>query len=585
MKKNIIILILVILLGFILRIWHAESVPPGINRDEASIGYTTYSILKTGRDEYGVFLPLSIKSFGDWKLPLYVYLDLIPVGLLSLSDLSVRLPSLVFGTLNILLAYYLVRKVFEDYPMKEVLALLSAFFLAISPWHIFFSRVAAEANIALFLVSLGLLLFFHGLKEHKFLLLSSISLALSLYTYHADHVFTVLLFLFSLFVLIKSHIGIRGFSLFLLPFGILTAIIFGQTFFKADKTKLSGLTPLSDKYSLYASTTLARLDHPDPYADVTALFHNKIEYLSESFINGYIKGFSPEFLFIKGGDNMQHNIPDFGNLYIWEAPFIILGLYFLYARKIKWRGFLLFWLLISPLAAAITKDAPHTARMSVFLPLPHILTALGMISLFYLSQGGSFLYKMRPLFILLLIINISLFMDRYFIHFPKVREAYWGGGYRQLVMDINNLSSNYNYIVVDRPDYSSYIYFLFYNKVDPATYQKETMRYAPDSEGFQHVKSFGKLNFQKFNWTDELIIPSRLLVTWADATPPSATHSAVIINKLILQNLQFKFGSTFNLKLGDKVTSQLIKVIRLNSGQPQFYLIDVQKQSAEDLKL
>jgi len=38
-------------------------VPPGFNADEAAFGYNAYSLLKTGRDEYGTLLPLSIKSF------------------------------------------------------------------------------------------------------------------------------------------------------------------------------------------------------------------------------------------------------------------------------------------------------------------------------------------------------------------------------------------------------------------------------------------------------------------------------------------------------------------------------------------
>ncbi|MDP2918230.1 MAG: glycosyl transferase, partial [bacterium] len=50
-----------------IRFWRFGEIPPGLNRDEASIGYTAYSLLKSGADEYGRPWPLSIQSFGDWK--------------------------------------------------------------------------------------------------------------------------------------------------------------------------------------------------------------------------------------------------------------------------------------------------------------------------------------------------------------------------------------------------------------------------------------------------------------------------------------------------------------------------------------
>ncbi len=575
---NKILLILIVFLAFIMRFWHVESIPPGINRDEASIGYTAYSILKTGKDEYGVSWPISIKSFGDWKLPLYIYLDIIPVKFNSLTELSVRIPSVFFGVLTIVFVYLLTKQIFDLERNKYKIPLLSAFLLSVSPWHIHFSRVASEANISVFLTCVGLYLFFRGLRSKSYLFLSAVLLSLSLYTYHGSHVFLPLLFLMLIFILLKEKKGIKFVLVFTVPVFVLGSIIMANTLFTADKTKISGLTYLSDISMVYSKITIPRFDHLS-YSSITAkLFHNKPFFLAENFLDGYIRSFSPEFLFITGGGNNQHNIPDFGNLMLIEAPFILLGIYYLFHKRFKWRYFLLYWLLISPIPAAITRDAPHSARMLAVLPLPHILSALGLFELVQLIFNNGkkkiFIFVVSGLFV----INFSIFTDRYFIHFPKIMETFWGSGYKSLVKVLSSKSNNYNEIIMDRPNYSPYIYYLFYTKTDPSYYQKNVVRYPEDSEGFQHVQQIGNLTFKQIDWSDDFLRPDNLLVSWVESTPKGATNSAIIVDKTLLDRIQSKYGQSYNLHIGDIIENRLIDVIKLDNGQPQFNLIEVKKR-------
>jgi len=109
--------------------------------------------------------------------------------------------------------------------------------------------------------------------------------------------------------------------IFAAPFLVLALIIFSQTLFSADKTKLSGLSFFADRYSFYEKTDLLRLEHSADFR-VARLFHNKATYVIGRFTEGFLKSLSPEFLVIKGGSNSQHNIPNFGNLYIWEYPLL-----------------------------------------------------------------------------------------------------------------------------------------------------------------------------------------------------------------------------------------------------------------------
>lgn len=572
-----IILILIVILGLFLRFWQGGLVPTGLNRDEASIGYTAYSLLLTGKDEYGKFLPISIESFGDWKLPGYIYAVIAAVKFFSLNELAVRLPSMVLGTVTIVLVYFLTLEIFSDEKHKYGISFVSALLLAISPWHIHFSRVASEANMSVFFICAAILLFFKGMKSHILLFISAVFLSLSLYTYHGSHIFTPLLFIGLLIVLITRRYNLKVLVPFIIIFALPSIIIFSSTLFSADRTKISGLTPLSDPYTVHEKIDLSRVDHSDSNSFIPVMLHNKLLLLIDNFVQGYLRSFSPEFLFIKGGNNLAHNIPNFGNLYVWESICILLGVYYLFHKKKKWRWLLLFWLLISPIPAAITKDAPHSARMLSFLPLPYILIALGILEIVSIV-GGKTRVLVNLVISVVVLFNFMFFLDRYFIHFPLSSEAVWGGGYKELVETIARLGNKYSEIVMDRPEYSPYIYFLFYQKVDPGKYQDSVVRYPVDKEGYHHVEKFETMVFKKLDWSEDLIVPNRLLVTWADSTPPSATQGAVLVDESqIRKDAVDKDITPAASGRQYKIIKRLIKVIRLKNGQPQFYLIDVGK--------
>src|SRR3989344_6933457 len=112
-KKTVFIFLAIIIIAGFLRFYRITEIPPGINRDEGSIGYTAYSLLKTGMDEYGRVFPVSFESFGDWKLPFYIYTVVPFVSLFGLSELAVRFPSALFGTLTVFITYLLVKELFN----------------------------------------------------------------------------------------------------------------------------------------------------------------------------------------------------------------------------------------------------------------------------------------------------------------------------------------------------------------------------------------------------------------------------------------------------------------------------------------
>ncbi|MFZ2202751.1 MAG: glycosyltransferase family 39 protein, partial [Microgenomates group bacterium] len=200
-KSSLLALILITLLGLILRFWQLDKFPVSLNWDEVSHGYNAYSILTTGKDEWGTAFPLIFRAFGDYKLPVYIYLTIIPVFLFGLNAFAVRFISALAGVIAIPLVYFLAREIFPD---RKHIGLVAAALLAFSPWHFFISRPALEANLALTLTIAGALFLLLGLKKTFSYLPSAISLALALHTYNTARVFVPLLLLAFIFIYRKA---------------------------------------------------------------------------------------------------------------------------------------------------------------------------------------------------------------------------------------------------------------------------------------------------------------------------------------------------------------------------------------------
>src|SRR3989344_3469048 len=171
----------VLLLFLFTRFFQINSIPASLYWDEASIGYNAYSVLTTGKDEWGEFLPLHFRAFGEFKLPVYIYSVVVSEFIFGLTPLAVRLPAVIFGLLLIIGLYLVVYELTKN----KLLSLLSSFLFSITPWFFIFSRTGYEATagLAFFIWAIYLLLLS---GKHKFLLLISTFLfVISAYSYNS----------------------------------------------------------------------------------------------------------------------------------------------------------------------------------------------------------------------------------------------------------------------------------------------------------------------------------------------------------------------------------------------------------------
>ena len=108
MRKIIpVILFLILVLGFVLRFYKVKEIPPSLNWDEVSIAYNAYSILKTGKDEWNQSFPIHFKAYGEYKLPVQIYLSIPGIYLFGLNELGVRITPVIYGTLTVLAMFFL----------------------------------------------------------------------------------------------------------------------------------------------------------------------------------------------------------------------------------------------------------------------------------------------------------------------------------------------------------------------------------------------------------------------------------------------------------------------------------------------
>lgn len=296
LKKYIVLLSIILFAGFI-RFYQVTTVPPALNSDEVAIGYNAYSILKTGRDEYGKLFPLTFRSFDDYKMPVYVYMVAGSMRIFGFGDFAVRFPSAVFGTLSVLFVYLLVRELFKE--KDDRYAVVSAFLFAVSPWSIMFSRSGYEANVAVFFNIAAAYTLIVGLRKSWTLPLSAILFSLSIWTYLSCRIFVPLLLLGFLFIywrqLFRKKIAV---CLSVIIAGMLLFPIIKMTFSPEGQMRAMGVSAFGNPDSLRQSVNWITQDKTFGQSFFTVFHNRRIEYI-RTFLRGYFAHFDLNFLFFR----------------------------------------------------------------------------------------------------------------------------------------------------------------------------------------------------------------------------------------------------------------------------------------------
>ncbi|MDZ4228835.1 MAG: glycosyltransferase family 39 protein [Patescibacteria group bacterium] len=438
-------IIFVVILAAILRFYQLGFNPPGLYWEEAALGYDAYSILTTGKDFHGHPWPLAaFESFGDYKPSLYFYTAVPSVAAFGLTPLAVRFPSALFGTLTVLLVYFLVK----PRPVGFAAALL----LAISPWHLQLSRAGFEANLGLFLVVLGWWW--------------SPALALSMYAYHANRLLAPLLFIvFAAGGRIKK-VWANG-----LVFLVIALPLLLQLNSPVIRQRLAETSALTSLEPIIKSNELIAADGSTRWAK---LLHHRFWQYKDIIANHYLDHFDFDFLFLKGDANPRHSIQVVGGLFLIQLPLIIFGL------RRHWP--LITWLLLAPIPAAITLATPHALRsLAMVIPLT-IFSAYGLVKL------KRFMWVIG----VILAVELGHYLVSYYREYPINYSNQWQYGYEQMVGVVKVREDQYEQIFITRELGRPSIYYWFYTRTDPRSVQAVNNQVLRDQGEYLE---FGKIKF------------------------------------------------------------------------------------------
>ncbi len=473
-----ILLGLIIILSLVLRVYKIDSVPPSISWDEAAVGYNAWTIANYGRDEYGKFLPLYFRSFGEDKNPVDIYITAIFVKTMGLNELSIRLPSVLFGVLDVLMIFFLARILFKN----DQVGLIAALFLAISPYNLHFSHFNHEANLALFFFMLGVSLFILGLKKSSWMLsFSMISFCLAFISYNPPKLIVPLVILMLVCVyakqLIKSPKKLIAPVVILVLF--ITLIFFNQ--------------------NLLAGNRISQTIQGNADIEKTQLFkmtHNELLGRVNLALTQYSWHFTPKFLFISGDKNPVLSSQSNGEFYLIDGLFLISGVVFLVWKRSREGLLLLGIALIAPLPSALTAEAPHAGRAMFMMGSWNLISAFGSYSLLGLFKKLQIKWVIMGITVVILSFSLKNYLTYYYVEYAKRYAIDWQYGMKQIV---SYVKAHPEYAQVYMTDARSqpYIFFLYYLQTPLPEYLNSVIyNNNKESNSFSNVTTFGRFYFE-----------------------------------------------------------------------------------------
>jgi 4-amino-4-deoxy-L-arabinose transferase-like glycosyltransferase len=471
--KFLIITVFILLIAACLRLYKVGDVPHGITWDEAAIGYNGYAVITTRRDEWITRLPVSFRSFGDYKAPFAIYLSGIFTYIFGLDLWVLRLPFVLFGIAAVLGIILLTKELGKKLKFTKNqnfwLPLVAGILLTLSPWHLHFSRTGFESGIALSLTiwaTYFLVKSFNGKSLNlQSLLLSTILFVISLYTYHSSKIVAPLLIL-SIFLWNKEKVKGRFIAIVT---SVVTALFLSYPLIK-DSLFGKGLE---------RAGTLIFMQ-TDSFLEALGIFFKQ-----------FFAHLNPTFLVLGQSTSFRHGDGQWGVLLPVTFFLVMCGVIFIFNRlkqrkSISGYLFSLIWICFGILPAALGFElVPHSNRALLALPGFIILAILGLRDLSdWLTETkinkeipGSHGEKnmvwvsVIGMLIFLQAIFFVKYLNNYYTDFAAKSSDDFVDGYLEAFNYVKDLEKDTEKIVFTSEYGQPYIFALFARKTNPIWYQ------------------------------------------------------------------------------------------------------------------
>lgn len=531
------------MLGVVLRLWGLQQYPIHLSHDEVSQAYDAISIAQTGKDIYGNFLPTIFPSIGDYKSPFYTYATAVVYLLIGNNEWMIRVVGVVFGILIIPAVFWFTFKLTRD----PKIALFAAFFTAISPAEIHFSRKSFEAGAGIFFVLIAfacLLTYLEEQKRSKWLYLGAIFSAFGMYTYFSHAVIIPLMI--AVFILIFRKNFAWGFkkylpvlSLWILLVIPLIAIILTNP---ASKYRSQNVFITQD-HTLKNQIDLITNDLP------LSQFL-QLKTIGDFSFNRYLEQLNPVYLFGNGLGLTNQGMIDVGPLLFLQLPLLLLAFVYLAKKADFSNSYKLFgvWIVLGVLPSGLTFEAFSPHRMVIVFTLLNILSGIGA---YWLWQKINSLKRCKTVIILiltaLLVINEVYFFHIYFVNSPYEKSEYIQYPFKQISEFAWLQHDNVDLIVID-PLFggdapfiatAAQYYLAYFGNYPPSKFQKQ---YEIGSKERETV--FDKFSIRKINWIEDQYLKNTLFI-----------------------------GSWLSLPIQSIDTNKILKIFYSYDGKPAFYAV------------
>lgn len=509
LKKKNYYLWLILLLAAFLRFWQLGQLPTILNRDEAALAYNAALVVATGQDEWQRSWPLTFQSFGDYKLPGYIYSLVALFRFLPEQDWLVRLPSALAGVFLVYLAYLWAKNILK---LPQKYALTATGVIAVLPIFTFYSRIAFEANVALSLFTAALYL----LLQKKKLVLAVALLILALLFYNSAFLLLPFLILYFLAELLRSYKERRKTLLFdwLSLFALALIFLLAAYFLLSLSQQKSGITIFSDA-TTWAHYVTYRESLPDWLLPIAG---SKYIYYLGLICSNFLSSFSWPFLVTNGGSHPWHSPHFWGHLFVSTYVLALLGLIFTIFNVIKqlakkkWPQLeisFLYLLIISLLPAAITVDAPHATRSLFFFFLLTLLAVRAVEQL--LSHLSPPTLKLASgILCLTLVLEATFYHLAYFRYYRQLQPDSLWPNYRNLISWTMEKYPGEKIAVLDQGGYQ-YIVTAWYLKMPATEFFQTLEKLEPDAIQFSYGARLGNFHFirDREDLTDEDLLLSQ----------------------------------------------------------------------------
>jgi len=447
-KKILILLIIILSIACFFRLWKLDSIPPGLYPDVAMNGTDAISAIKN--NDFKVFY-----TENNGREGLFINLIGISFMVFGISIWSLRIVSALIGIFTVLGIYLFAKEIFEYAKIKnyQFIAVISSFFLAISFWHVNFSRMGFRAIFTPFILVFSLYFLFKGFRTKKILnlIIAGTIFGLGFHTYISFRL-AIFLLAFLLFVWMLIYYKEKN----LKKFFLLAFLLFVFIFIAALPIGLYFMQHSQDFIS--RATGVSVFSQPNPIKSFIISFMVHL-----GMFNFY------------GDPNWRHNIAA-SPLLFWPIGIMFLaGLYisiknfFSSLKNKNYRIFLLYstilaWLVVMILPSALTYEGiPHALRSIGVIPAAFLLAAIGAEATYRNLSKKITKEKLKPFLLLgLIIFLLYSFYGEYKRYFVM-----WGqnpalkGAFAQDLYDIGNYLNSLPddtkmYVVVNELQYPLY---------------------------------------------------------------------------------------------------------------------------------